>query len=385
MGGISSAIGDATGQGGKGGFGAPQQSGGQPQMGFGFNPNTDMPFSGQQPIDGIASSYNPAADLNKGLNFGGMAFGSGLNSAFGGLPGVMPLVNTAGQVANTALGGMANGIQGNQPANAELGAGAQTMLNSLNDMLIRPGLFSGNGQQPMPTSGMGGGKSNFGPQYDPSMGGNQKLWDQYNSERRADDMLMYVKQPGQQYGGGYQNWLKTMQNRQYDPMQNSSLNWQKSDQYNAYLNDPAYKAVNWGQPEGYKPVSYFDDPVQWQKNQEMMKAYEEPLRKQNQINQDTEMRYRNQWIEQQRSNPNAPKTMYDYYGGFNPAQPQGPQIGFGPAPIEQNPMQPAPQPVNRFAPPNAPGVRQQPRTAPRAGIPVQSARTLRPTTRTRLR
>lgn len=85
--------------------------------------------------------------------------------------------------------------------------------------------------------------------------------------------------------------------------------------------------------------------------------------------------------------------------------PQGPQIGFGPAPIEQNPMDifglpgaqnynrqspiigsmPAPQPVNRFAPPNAPGVRQQPRTAPRAGIPVQSARTLRPSTRNRLR
>ena len=50
---------------------------------------------------------------------------------------------------------------------------------------------------------------------------------------------------------------------------------------------------------------------------------------------------------------------------------------------------PAPQPVNRFAPPNAPGVRQQPRTAPRAGIPVQSARTVQPNrftnTRTRPR
>ena len=64
---------------------------------------------------------------------------------------------------------------------------------------------------------------------------------------------------------------------------------------------------------------------------------------------------------------------------------QGPQIGFGPAPIEQNPMQPAPQPVNRFAPPNAPGVRQQPRTAPRAGIPVQSARTVQPNRFTRSR
>jgi hypothetical protein len=92
-------------------------------------------------------------------------------------------------------------------------------------------------------------------------------------------------------------------------------------------------------------------------------------------------------------------------GDQTTGNPQGPQIGFGPAPIEQNPMDifglpgaknynrqspiigsmPAPQPVNRFAPPNAPGVRQQPRTAPRAGIPVQSARTLRPTTRTRLR
>jgi hypothetical protein len=67
--------------------------------------------------------------------------------------------------------------------------------------------------------------------------------------------------------------------------------------------------------------------------------------------------------------------------------PQGPQIGFGPAPIQQNPMDmlQQPQPVNRFAPPNAPGVRQQPRTAPRAGVPVQQARTVRPNTRTRLR
>jgi hypothetical protein len=48
-----------------------------------------------------------------------------------------------------------------------------------------------------------------------------------------------------------------------------------------------------------------------------------------------------------------------------------------------------PQPTNRFAPPNAPGVRQQPRTAPRAGVPVQSARTVQPNrftnTRTRPR
>ena len=67
-------------------------------------------------------------------------------------------------------------------------------------------------------------------------------------------------------------------------------------------------------------------------------------------------------------------------GGFGPAQsapqpaPQGPQMRGGPAgqPIT-NP------PINRFAPPNAPGVRLQ------KGIPVQQARTVQPNRYTRTR
>jgi hypothetical protein len=211
---------------------------------------------------------------------------------------------------------------------------AQTPLqqtSTTNPVLQGPGDLTGQIGMPagpgymQPPGGKSGAFNPFGPMpYDPSMGGNQKLWDEYNRQRQMDSMLMYTKLPGQEFGGGYQNWLKNLQNQQYDPMQDSSLNWQTSDQYKAYLNDPSYKAVNWGTPEGYKPIDYDVDPVQWRKNQEIMKAYEEPLRRQNQINLDTEMRYRDQWIQQQRSNPNAPKTMYDYYGGFQPSSPAGP-------------------------------------------------------------
>ena len=276
MGGISGAIGDATGLGGKGGFRAPQHSGGQPQMGFGFNPNTDMPFTGGQNagnvlgqgIDSILGATPIGGAFNQAL--GGQSIGSVVGNGVGSILGPTPLNN-------------AFGLGGQQPANSDLGAGAQTMLNSMNDMLIRPGLFSGNGQQPMPTSGMGGGKGTMTPMF---IDGNGN--------------------PTNDHGGGRVNM---------------------------------------------------------------------------------------------NINP------------FNPAytQPQGPQIGFGPAPIEQNPMDifglpgaqnynrqspiignisssmPPPQPVNRFAPPNAPGVRQQPRTAPRAGIPVQSARTVQPNRFTRNR
>lgn len=70
--------------------------------------------------------YTARPDLGPGVGFGvGLPqpggqnpmdiLGGGLNAAFGGT-GVMPLVNTAGQAANNAFGGLSNSIQGNQPA-----------------------------------------------------------------------------------------------------------------------------------------------------------------------------------------------------------------------------------------------------------------------------
>lgn len=75
---------------------------------------------------GMGGPYTPRPDLGPGVGFGvGLPqpgeqnpmdiLGGGLNSAFGGT-GVMGLGNTAGQAVNAAFGGLANGIQGNQPA-----------------------------------------------------------------------------------------------------------------------------------------------------------------------------------------------------------------------------------------------------------------------------
>lgn len=274
MGGVSSAIGDATGQGGKGGFGAPQQSGGQPQMGFGFNPNTDMPFTGQA----------------------GQTLSDGLNSAFGGLPGVMPLVNTAGQVANTALGGLANGIQGNQPA-----------------------------PQPMPTSGMGGGKNSF-------------LDERFINPVPTNPMFIDGNgNPTNDHGGGRVNMNINPFNPAYTQPQGPQIGFG----FNPNTGGPLGGAINTATDASGQILNQLGMP---------------------QVG-------------------NAVSGLGGLANGIF-----GSLLG-GTQPPQQ--LAPASQPVNRFAPPNAPGVRQQPRTAPRAGIPVQSARTVQPNrftnTRTRLR
>lgn len=265
-------MGDATGQGGKGGFGAPQQSGGQPQMGFGFNPNTDMPFTGQA----------------------GQTLSDGLNSAFGGLPGVMPLVNTAGQVANTAFGGLANGIQGNQPAPQTMLGGIASSYDPAAD--LNKGLYPA--PQPAPTGGMGGGKSMLPPSFG-----------QFQPGGRPPMFIDGNGNPTNDHGGGRVNMNINQFNPAYTPPQGPQIGFGFNPNTGGPLGGGLYGRDLSG-------------------------------------------------------NPNTQQLM----GGMGTFT-----------------NVPAPQPVNRFAPPNAPGVRTQPRTAPRAGVSAQSARTLRPTTRNRLR
>ena len=246
MGGISGAIGNATGQGGKGGFGAPQQSGGQPQMGF-----------GPAPIE-----QNPMDTFGGGLNFGGMGFGIQGNQP-------APTNNFGGGLAGAAM----NAIQSNQPA-----------------------------PQPMPTSGMGGG----------SFGGKGGFNWQPQGPRIGFGPAPIEQNPMNIFGlaDGFQG---------PQPPVGSEPGAQNYNRQSPIIGS---MPAGGSQPSG---IGNFFDPVE--------------------------------------------------RGGCV-------TIGGGMG-IQGN--QPAPQPVNRFAPPNAPGVRQQPRTAPRAGIPVQSARTVQPNRFTRNR
>lgn len=255
-----------------------QATQGNPSVGIGFGP---------APIE-----QNPMDILGGGLNFGGMGFGIQGNQP-------APTNNFGGGLAGAAM----NAIQSNQPA-----------------------------PQPMPTSGMGGGKGMLPPsfgQFQP--GGTPPMFIDGNGN------------PTNDHGGGRVNMNINPFNPAYTPPQGPQIGSQGGQTPQDLYNQRANILFGGGGNSIYQP-------------------------------------------------------------NF---MPQGPQIGFGPAPIEQNPMdvlqsatnmiggsplgfgsgmqQPAPQPVNRFAPPNAPGVRQQPRTAPRAGIPVQSARTVQPNRFTRSR
>lgn len=118
----------------------------------------------------------------------------------------------------------------------------------------------------------------------PLTGGTQQLQDEYNRQRRQAGMLTVLRPPGE-FAGGYDNWLKQQQESAYDPMQN--FDYFKSSQYSP--GDAA--GINTSDPR-------------------YIAAQEE---------------YR----QQQASNPNVPKTMYDYYNSREPAPVPQPGPGKG--------------------------------------------------------
>jgi hypothetical protein len=146
----------------------------------------------------------------------------------------MPIMGDMGQAIGGSLGGNLPpnvGVGFGMPANGGQNPVADQTQQMANNPIygqqspFQPPSNSGQTQQ-NPNVGIGfgmpadGGKSGFGgidwfgPKYDPSMGGNQQLFDEYNKQAQQDSYLTFARQAGYQYGGGYQNWLKNQQNTQ---------------------------------------------------------------------------------------------------------------------------------------------------------------------------